>query len=584
MGNVTILKLIQKLVKSTLVVLTVCLCVIFSCFQYYSFKTKVNDVEKLVIRHVESLAINKGMSFDYLSIQQELTRFLGSIEATLNNDVSVEIRTQERLLASEGALKQSYFPLTHIIRTVKLPNGDQMQVMLKMKNDRIIWNSIFGLLSIFLCCFVILTILLRRIKTSISQVSDPLFRTIEWLENLSSNMPSSLHLESKIDNKNILELVSLNSTVNRFVEEIRALETKLADMTFNKAKLEIADLVAHDIRSPLATLALGIRQSNEISAEQKRGFETSMFRITSVLEDLSNISLQKEGLSPVTSGSRETQPVLLSKVFDEIISEKRLQYVDRREINFESNKVESVLDDLPYCHPEIYRALSNVIDNAVEAIQSTGTVSLTLSQDKTDAYVVVADSGMGIPKDIISALGTKGNSFGKEKGCGLGLYQTKLAMDHCGGSLKIDSEVGRGTTVALRFPKSTDESGICDLIEIKKGQTIIVVDDDESIRTQWRQKASNLDFPVMIFNSPEELTEEHKVNLPTDALFVVDFEFNGSSIDGIGLIENLQIENQSVLISGKWDFPEVKLRCKYFGIKRYPKERLHELPIRIVAC
>jgi len=107
---------------------------------------------------------------------------------------------------------------------------------------------------------------------------------------------------------------------------------------------------------------------------------------------------------------------------------------------------------------KLQQILINLLVNAVKFTPARGSVSLVVSRDPTgDLLMRIADTGVGIPQDKIavalSPFGQINSSLAaKNDGVGLGLPLTKRLVELHDGTLDIDSEPGRGTTVTLRFP------------------------------------------------------------------------------------------------------------------------------------
>ena len=100
----------------------------------------------------------------------------------------------------------------------------------------------------------------------------------------------------------------------------------------------------------------------------------------------------------------------------------------------------------------------NILDNAVKFTPSGGKISISAVQDDSGFVVVkVTDTGMGIQKREIPRLGERFYRADKTRsrelgGTGLGLSIVKHLMKAHNGSIDIESQVGRGTTVSLAFP------------------------------------------------------------------------------------------------------------------------------------
>jgi two-component system, cell cycle sensor histidine kinase PleC len=103
------------------------------------------------------------------------------------------------------------------------------------------------------------------------------------------------------------------------------------------------------------------------------------------------------------------------------------------------------------------QVLINIASNAVKFTPVGGKVSIGASAENGVARFVIADNGVGIPKQDIDKLGRPfeqlENQFTKTKGgSGLGLAISMSLIELHGGSIAIDSEVGKGTTVIVSLP------------------------------------------------------------------------------------------------------------------------------------
>lgn len=130
--------------------------------------------------------------------------------------------------------------------------------------------------------------------------------------------------------------------------------------------------------------------------------------------------------------------------------------------------VKEIQNDLPRLYADdrkLKQILANLLSNAVKFTEGSGRVTLRISCSRDGGYVFqVSDTGIGIaPEDIPKALSLFGQVDGqlnrKQEGTGLGLPLTKALVELHGGSLDLESEVGSGTTVAMRFPKARSLGG-----------------------------------------------------------------------------------------------------------------------------
>jgi two-component system sensor histidine kinase RegB len=121
-----------------------------------------------------------------------------------------------------------------------------------------------------------------------------------------------------------------------------------------------------------------------------------------------------------------------------------------------------VPDDLPVAWPSgvVIRMLVNLVRNGLQASGDTSRVQIRarpLADDSVSLQVV--DTGSGMSPTVRTRVG---EPFFTTKpagsGMGLGLFVTRTAIDQLGGSLAIESQEGRGTTVTITLPRQLARS------------------------------------------------------------------------------------------------------------------------------
>ena len=104
--------------------------------------------------------------------------------------------------------------------------------------------------------------------------------------------------------------------------------------------------------------------------------------------------------------------------------------------------------------PKLREALINLILNAVDAIPESGTITLKTSADDKWATIEVTDTGIGMTEDARQRC-LEPFFTTKKMGSGLGLSMVLGILRRHNGEVEVRSEVGKGTTVILRFPVGT---------------------------------------------------------------------------------------------------------------------------------
>lgn len=241
---------------------------------------------------------------------------------------------------------------------------------------------------------------------------------------------------------------------------------------------------------------------------------------------------------------------------------------------------------------EIKCVLSNTINNSFESFtqNDSGFIEVILDSNEDKIILTVKDSGKGIPLHILSKLGTKGVTFGKEgtqSGNGLGVSHAKQRIEAMGGSYEIQSTEGLGTSVIMKLKKESPPDWFVNKIELKESQYVVAIDDDNSVLEIWKQRLSNYlhknEIKLILFTCGIALKEwiENNKEASSTAIYLTDFELIGQKQTGLDLIENLDIGKQAILVSSRYEDIEVKKRCSHLGVKLIPKVLAALVPIEI---
>ena len=171
--------------------------------------------------------------------------------------------------------------------------------------------------------------------------------------------------------------------------------------------------------------------------------------------------------------------------------------------------------------------------------------------------IQVADQGQGIPDELIGRV-TEPFFTTKEagKGTGLGLSMVAGFVQQSGGRLKIDSEPGGGTRIELILPATEDLSEgkagslLQEALPSSAGKAILLVDDDDSVRTVLGEQLRELGFKVDEAADGKSAIERLKGNGSYDVL-LTDFAMPGmNGLDTIRRAVRERPEIRAVLMTG----------------------------------
>jgi len=117
--------------------------------------------------------------------------------------------------------------------------------------------------------------------------------------------------------------------------------------------------------------------------------------------------------------------------------------------------VDAKLTSLTVRRDALVQSVGILVQNAFDASEQKHTqVSLSFRVEGDDVQVAIEDQGVGMSDEQMKHLGEPFvTTKGPQRGMGLGLFLARLMAEHMGGSLKLRSAVGKGTTSTLTFPR-----------------------------------------------------------------------------------------------------------------------------------
>lgn len=352
----------------------------------------------------------------------------------------------------------------------------------------------------------------------------------------------------------------------------------------NEALVTQAQQVAHDLRNPLTAILCVVRTLKEIPSKKKELIIGAAESIRDIADDL--LKQPEPTVSAIAPTPLSVYSV--SRLAKTVVEEAKYQHRERESVRISLENVEAEAFAFKPGPIELKRILHNVITNAVEAINGSGTVRVTVKKSGTELVVKVIDSGKGAPANIIPKLGKKGASFGKARGMGLGLFHAKQTLKAAGGELLFESAVGKGTTVSLVFPAAAISPKM-DVLEVKAGGNIAILDDETTSHQHWDIRFGELQsglFKIVHFKTPEELRnwwvqQVDEVRLNT--LFLCDFFLGKGRRTGLEVIEELGVQKQAVLVTGLAGDPTVQARCQRMSVPLLAKEQVSSVRIQVVG-
>lgn len=311
--------------------------------------------------------------------------------------------------------------------------------------------------------------------------------------------------------------------IGRLAEVLQKASRLESELAVSKATSDLAAQVAHDIRSPLAALGAAAR-GLEIPAEQRKLMESAVGRMQDIADDL----LQRYRAPSAAIVAAKPAVHALAGLIEPVLAEKRLQHKEKAGVKIEFNNAAGDVKAL--VEPkELQRLISNLVNNSVEAFEGAGLVTVALSSPDGKVLIEVKDNGKGIPAEILAKLGQKGETHGKTNGNGLGLYHARIAVEGWGGSFRMESAPGKGTTVAIVLP--------CTAAARAVGRTAVLLDDDMLVHMNWKMAAKAAGVELKAYKTLKDFGAGI-ADLAKDTPFYIDSDL-GNEIKGEEIAKDL---------------------------------------------
>jgi len=248
--------------------------------------------------------------------------------------------------------------------------------------------------------------------------------------------------------------------VDRIREADQKRESMYAEMehTGKLASLgRLAAGVAHEINNPLAII------------NEKAGLIKDLVEFSKQYQDREKLTLQVDSILRSVNRCREithrllgfakrmdvkVETIHLNELLQEVLGFLEKEAFHRNiTVNF------NLAPDLaPIAHDrgQLQQVFLNIINNAFEAVEDGGNITIATQKNETEpgsVEVAISDDGRGIHPDDQKHIFDPFYSRGKEQGTGLGLSISYGIVAKCGGDIRVESKVGKGSTFTVVLPQ-----------------------------------------------------------------------------------------------------------------------------------
>lgn len=267
------------------------------------------------------------------------------------------------------------------------------------------------------------------------------------------------------------EVTALEKSFNRMAERLVERRNRFTEL--DTLKSDFVSSVSHELRTPLTTIKALTRllmRGEELPDEKRREYLETISvecdRQIDLVLNLLDLSRIEGGVFRLAMERVNVAEVIRSCVKSETsAAEKRRHKLE----------IEPFADVPPVCaDPKaLRRVVSNLIENSIKYTPDGGLITLFAHKEGDFVCISVRDNGRGIPPEDLPVLfdkfhrgrpaphsaamraATEDAEFLEDadvSGVGLGLYLGKNVMERMGGRIRVETEVGRGSTFTLHLP------------------------------------------------------------------------------------------------------------------------------------
>lgn len=302
-------------------------------------------------------------------------------------------------------------------------------------NYKVLWYRTYTVIGVVALFFILFAIGLKRlVAVPMKELNVAINRSgqnLDFTEKLRYDGP-------------FLELNMITESNNNLYDRVQREFEQQEEFNAN---------VSHELRTPVAVMHAQCQLSREIAEknndhemlESIAVFERQTTKMKGLIEQLLQMSILDKN-----NVNLSIEDVDLLDVVESVCDDA--EYICKKNIQFCYNLVPTVVKVNMNL---IVIVVSNLVSNAIKYSNEGGTVEVTCGSDSENCYISVRDEGRGISKEQKNRIFEsfyRTDTVRNTEGFGLGLSQVMKIAKHYGGTVQVDSEVGKGSKFTFIIP------------------------------------------------------------------------------------------------------------------------------------
>lgn len=348
----------------------------------------------------------------------------------------------------------------------------------------------------------------------------------------------------------------------------------------NKAKSEFLSNMSHDIRTPMNAIT-GMTAIAIANIDNRQKVENCLKKINLSSKHLLGLINDVLDMSKIESGKMtlSVEQISLREVIDGIVNilQPQLHAKDQRfDVIIRDISVENICCD----SVRLTQILLNILGNSVKFTPEEGSICLSLSEEnspKGESYIrihlITEDNGIGMTKEFQEKIFdsfTRADSrrVHKTEGSGLGMAITKYIVDAMGGTIQVESELGKGTRFHVIL--DLEKAQASDAEMILPGCRMLVVDDDPQLCETTVSALSSIGIEAdWTLDADSALQMIHSLSLKQEEYQLILLDWKLPETDGITLTREIRrrIPRQfPILLTSAYDWNEIADEARAAGV------------------
>ena len=355
----------------------------------------------------------------------------------------------------------------------------------------------------------------------------------------------------------------------------------------NLAKSDFLSRMSHDIRTPMnaivgmTKIAFSHIKEPEKMEDCLKKIELSSQHLLSLINDVLDMSKIESGkITPNIS------PMLLPELIENVVI---IMQPDIKAKNQQfSVRLQNVIHENIYCDAlRLRQAFINILSNACKFTPMGGSIAMDIEEcaaDEADRVIYTftfADTGIGINPEFVDKIF---DAFSREydsrmeqaEGTGLGMAITKKVMDMLGGTVSVESQVGRGTTFTVVLPVQ-----VCRItpagIQLPHARVLIADADREVCESSARflgECGISADWAASGHEALSKAEEAHASGRDYRAVILDGQLTDISGVDTARLIREKTGDASPILAISAYDWSDIEPAAKAAGVRGFLQKPL----------